>query len=93
MTLECSANDLYEVWVNGTWIGRGPSPADPSYAYIDRYDLGGVVRHGRNVVTFLAYNQGEGSAHPQFQTLLGPGGLLYRVSAGEATGLVRLVSE
>jgi alpha-L-rhamnosidase len=79
--LWCSANDLYEVWLNGVWIGRGPSPSDPSYAYVDPYDLGSCARKGRNVIAFLAFNQGEGSDHPQYQTLMGPGGLLYRVEA------------
>jgi alpha-L-rhamnosidase len=79
--LWCSANDIYEVWLNGEWVGRGPSPSDPSYAYVDPYDLSFKARKGRNVVAFLAFNQGEGSDHPQYQTLMGPGGLLYRVEA------------
>lgn len=83
LTLRCSANDLYEVWLNGKWIGRGPSPSDPSYAYLDRYNLSGLVSTGPNVVVFLCFNQGEGSSHPQFQTLLGPGGLLYQVETAE----------
>lgn len=78
-TLRCSANDLYEVWVEGRWLGRGPAPSDPSYAYVDTYDLVDLPPDGSVRIAFLAFNQGEGSGHPQFQTLLGPGGLWFEV--------------
>ena len=35
----CSADHAYKLYVNGKFIGRGPSPADAAWYYYDEYDV------------------------------------------------------
>lgn len=51
-----TASSLYQLFVNGEFIGRGPNPADPSRYYYDRYDVTRHLRRGMNVVAALCYN-------------------------------------
>jgi alpha-L-rhamnosidase len=53
--IRISASQLYRLYVNGTYVGRGPNPADPSYYYFDTYEIAKLLRPGRNVLAAVAY--------------------------------------
>lgn len=57
-TLFVTAGSLYQLYINGELVGRGPNPSDPSHYYYDVYDVAARLRKGRNVVTAICYNYG-----------------------------------
>src|SRR5580698_6821506 len=71
-----SASQLYKLYVNGRYVGRGPNPADPSYYYYDVHDLAPYLVTGRNVIALVGYNYSQ-----QLQGVIGQnwgiGGLLF----------------
>lgn len=79
VTVHLSANNHYMAHLDGDWLGRGPAAADPSYAYLDRYTTDGELSPGHHVLAVMAFNQGVGAPHPQFQMWDGPGGCLAEV--------------
>ncbi len=50
-----SGSQLYKLWVNGTYVGRGPNPADPSYYYFDSHEVAHLLRPGRNAIALIGY--------------------------------------
>lgn len=48
-----TCDSRYELFVNGTLIGRGPVRGEPEFLGWDDYDLAPHLRSGRNVVTVL----------------------------------------
>ena len=71
--ITCSSN--YCLYINGRYIGRGPSPCHPAFQYYDTYDVSNVLRPGPNVIGAICYNYGVGT-HFRPQT---PGALLCQV--------------
>ena len=57
--LACTCRDRYQLYVNGAFVGRGPSPCDPSRQYYDEYDVTRLLRTGENVIAVLGYAFGE----------------------------------
>lgn len=84
-----SCNSLYELWVNGQRVGRGPNPSFPGYLYFDSHDITALLRPGENVIAIHAYNFG-----PTMQSTLGqnpgPGGLIVQI---ENDGQLLLVTD
>lgn len=70
-----TAGSLYQLYVNGKFVGRGPNPSDPSRYYYDVYDVGALLQAGRNSVAVMAYNYGAESKGVIGQNW-GRGGLL-----------------
>lgn len=69
-----SANQEYVLFINGSKIGRGPSPSDNQWKYFDTYDVKENMQKGLNVIAVLVYNFGTTDiVTQQFQ---GPGGLI-----------------
>lgn len=69
-----SANQEYMLYVNGEYIGRGPSPADSAWKYYDSYELPLAVGQRELTVAAVAYNFGTTDiCINQFQ---GPGGFI-----------------
>ncbi len=66
----CSSE--YKLYVNGHYVGRGPSPCHPSFQYYDSYDIAHLIRPGKNVIAALCYNYGI-DTHSRPKT---PGGFL-----------------
>jgi len=56
-----SANHSYQLFVNGRFIGSGPSPAPSGIAYADFYDLSFYMVTGVNVISIVAH-------HSNFET-------------------------
>ena len=79
---ECwiSANNLYELWINGHRVGRGTSPSYPRWQYVDGYDVTAHLRAGTNLIAVHAYNFGPDMASVLTQDP-GPGGLIVQVEA------------
>lgn len=48
----------YKLYVNGRYIGRGPSPCHPAFQHYDCFDLSHVLRPGKNVIAAICYNSG-----------------------------------
>ena len=51
-----SANTEYKLYVNGSFLGRGPDRCDPAWKYYDGYDLAGRLRPGPNQLAVLVYH-------------------------------------
>ncbi|HVL81451.1 MAG TPA: family 78 glycoside hydrolase catalytic domain [Actinomycetota bacterium] len=79
-TCRITADGRYQLWVNGTRIGRGPVRSEPSHLTYDTYDLGAHLREGVNAVAVLVRGYGEANPHykpaPPVGTL-GLGALLF----------------
>jgi len=69
----CSSE--YKLYINGRYIGRGPSPCHPAWQYYDTFDVSHALRPGKNVIAALCYNYGVGTHfRPQ-----APGGFLLQL--------------
>ena len=84
-----SANSIYELYINGKKVGRGPNPSYPKWQYYDAYDVSAYLRDGENVIAAYCYNFGT-----QMQSVLdqcpGPGGFILQL---ESEGLVELTTD
>ncbi|MCE5323489.1 glycoside hydrolase family 78 protein [bacterium] len=81
-TVCVSCSTEYKLYVNGHYVGRGPSPCHPSFQYYDSYDIRGYIRPGGNVIGVLCYNYGVGThSRPQ-----APGGLLAQMEITNGGG-------
>jgi alpha-L-rhamnosidase len=54
-----SADGRYRLFVNGTHVGRGPARCDPLWQYYDSYDIGPLLKRGRNVIAALVHTYGQ----------------------------------
>jgi len=88
--LRISANQTYMVWLNGTFVGRGPSPADCQWKYYDVHDVSQLLQAGDNAAAILAYN--FGSKDIVTEQMQGPGGLIAQVNIRLKDGSVFVVS-
>ncbi len=43
--IKVSASDSYKLYINGEWVGQGPSPCNPHYQYYDEYEIELFDRH------------------------------------------------
>ena len=53
-----TADSRYELYVNGGFVGHGPVRAWPAPWPVDEYDVGGLLRPGKNVVGILVTHFG-----------------------------------
>ena len=53
-----TANNRYRLWVNGNFIGDGPTPSPSAYGYVDAYALSAVGLEHRNAVCVLVHCNG-----------------------------------
>ena len=56
--LAITAEDRYVLYVNGTYLGRGPARSDPRWKSYDTYDVAAALQPGRNAIAVLAYHYG-----------------------------------
>lgn len=81
--LHISARLEYNLWINGGFVGRGPSPCTPDYQYYDTYEIGSHLQPGKNVITALCYQFGESNiVTGQMQ---GEAGFLAQLEADDGT--------
>lgn len=61
-----TGNSRYMLWLNGTFVQRGPAPCDPRYWDIDPVNLQPYLRGGKNVVAGLVccFGTGDGTYVP-----------------------------
>lgn len=65
-----SAETAYELWCNGTRVGRGSLPSDPRWKTYDEHDVTGLVNEGVNVLALvveylpLTSQRGSGNTSP-----------------------------
>lgn len=57
--IHVTACQAYALYVNGRFIGRGPSPCAPDFQYYDTYEAEGVLQAGSNAIAVVAYHFGE----------------------------------
>ena len=62
----------YKLFINGRYVGTGPSPCHPAFQYFNSYELGQFLRPGKNVIAAICYNLGIDSQIGPAQ----PGGFL-----------------
>lgn len=88
-----TAHDDYSLWVNGTFVGKGPAQSDPRVAQlVNTYDVAPLLGPGQNVFAVRAHWHGAGAGcgvkgEPAFllqAAIRLPGGGLLRV-ASDAT--------
>ena len=57
--IQIAAFSIYELYINGKLIGRGPIQGPFHSPYFDCYDVSTMLKKGRNVLAALVYNFGE----------------------------------
>ncbi|NLF02340.1 MAG: family 78 glycoside hydrolase catalytic domain, partial [Anaerolineales bacterium] len=62
-SLHITANDRYVLYVNGTYLGRGPARSDCRWKSYDTYDVADRLVPGRNVIAVLGYRYGCQNAY------------------------------
>jgi len=67
-----SADSRYQLFVNGTFVSRGPARCDRRWQYYDEWDITPYLRAGRNVIAALVHHYGEWT----FSYMLGQGGFI-----------------
>lgn len=77
-----SADSRYKLYVNGTYVGRGPARCDPRWQYYDEYDVAHLLRSGRNVFAALVHHYGEGTG----AYILGRAGFLLQADVRDGAG-------
>jgi alpha-L-rhamnosidase len=78
--ISLTVDGRYQLFVNGTRIGRGPARCDPLYQRVDTYDVASRLRAGENVITLLVHVYGVDTAwyqtvKGQWQPVFGDGGV------------------
>jgi len=71
-TLLISADSRYQLFVNGTFVARGPARCDRRWQYFDPWDIAPYLHEGKNALAALVHHYGETT----FWYTLGRGGFL-----------------
>jgi hypothetical protein len=53
--LAISANNIYILYVNGEYVGRGPDRSEHRFPYFDTYDIADRLKMGKNVIAIDCY--------------------------------------
>lgn len=56
--LDITGDDAYKLFVNGQFVGQGPSPSYHFHYYYNRFDVAQWLKPGRNVIAVHVYYQG-----------------------------------
>ncbi|MEW6741391.1 MAG: family 78 glycoside hydrolase catalytic domain [Planctomycetota bacterium] len=81
-TLAITADSRYQLFVNGTYVGRGPARCDRLRQEIDSWNVTLLLHAGPNVVAVLVHHLGEST----FSYQKGRAGLLAELAVEEAPG-------
>ena len=82
--LHITADSRYQLYLNGEYLGFGPLRAYPDHYKKDVYELGGLLKKGKNVLSVLVEHFGCDT----FQYLKRDGGLLAWLESEGETVLV-----
>jgi alpha-L-rhamnosidase len=66
-----SADNRYELYVNGEWIGFGPARGDISHWNYEEYDISPYLKPGKNWIAAKVWNEGEYRPEAQFSVRTG----------------------
>lgn len=58
--LSIVADSRYQVWVNGKYVGQGPTPFKRPYVFFDSFDVTDCLRKGNNVIAVMGNYHGVG---------------------------------
>jgi len=58
-TVQCCADTYYRLYINGQYVGFGPSRYHRNEPAYDTYDIAGLLRPGRNVIAFHVHAYGQ----------------------------------
>lgn len=72
--IRISANQAYQLFLNGEELGRGPTPADLEWMTYDTYEVADRLLRGSNTIAIVANNFGTDTIVTN--QLQGPGGLI-----------------
>jgi alpha-L-rhamnosidase len=56
--IDITADDYYKLFINGTFVGQGPSPSFYFHYFYNSYDVSGFLKKGDNVIAVHVYYQG-----------------------------------
>jgi len=73
--IKVSADSKYKLYINSTYIGKGPVRSDIGYTYYDSYDITELLAKGNNVIAIHAHHFGE----PTYSYALGRPGFICRL--------------
>lgn len=73
-----SADNRFELFVNGTWVGLGPARGDIAHWNYETYDLAPYLKVGKNWIAARVWNEGE--LRPEAQISARTGFLLQGVT-------------
>ena len=76
------ADSRYQLWVNGEYVGQGPTPFKRPHVFFDSFDVTSRLRVGANVVAILGNY--HGAAHCTYTP--GPPGILARLEVTDTDG-------
>ncbi len=99
-TIRISVDSRYKLFINGVYIGRGIYRCDKYNWYFDEYDVSGVLRTGKNVISVLATFYGEYMSwyEPLPNGIVGPktvgkGSLLFQLDIQTDRGIHSIFSD
>lgn len=81
-TLRVFADSRYQLWVNGVYVGQGPTPFKRPYLFVDDFDVARHLRGGANVVALLVHYHGVN--HCTYTK--GPPGLIAELVVDDSDG-------
>lgn len=88
-TLGITASSIYQLYVNGTYINRGPARSVPHHQSFDILDLRNYLRIGENVITIrVHYQHGSYSYHHD-----GRAGLLAQLDMSSEKGQTSIITD
>jgi len=88
-----SADGRYQLFVNGTFVGRGPARCNPEWQAVDPFDLKRFLRTGENVIAALVHAYGRDTSWyelPQWEQrrAFGCGGFFLQGDIKSDTGVI-----
>lgn len=87
--LHITAYTDYMLYVNGAFLGRGPSPSNGKVMTYDTYDIANYLRVGENVIAVFAHNYAVG-VH---WNPAGPGGLIVQAAIKAGSQALELATD
>ncbi len=100
MQAECSitVDGRYQLFVNGSRLGRGPCRSSPAYQRYDQYDISSSLVQGINVMAVLVHVYGVDTgwyetAKAPWQTIFGDGGLYCYTRIDISNSLIEIATD
>jgi len=97
-SLDITLDGRYQLFFNGTRVGRGPSRCSPDFQRVDHHDIATHLTAGENVIGVLAHVYGVDTAWYErcddyLQSVFGDGGLYLDVSIDCGAGEIAVLSD